>query len=108
MSNYDESAIMQALHEKLDRLNDDFQGHKEENMEAHESIRDELVRHYKDEREQARVIFGNGEAGIFERLRNVERFCAQATWLIKIQVAAMVLGAGAMVWELVMAYAATR
>lgn len=93
-----------ALHAKVDALSLAFAEHKRENLESHNKLRGELNRHGEEEMEMTKKLYGNGEAGVFERLRNLEKFSGQVIWLVKIQVGAMVLGAGTLVWEMVAAF----
>jgi hypothetical protein len=89
----DKDLSVTGLHAKIDTLS-----------EAHANLRDDMRRHADDESDVMNMIRGNGEPGLFERVRNVERFASQATWLIKIQVAAMVVGAGTLVFDMVRSF----
>lgn len=98
----------------LDNLRGEFRRHVDENTSAHgaiatalASITSELERHGTEERKMRKAIFGNGEPGLDESMRNIVRFQDTIKRFLWILVPAVVIGALSMVWNASLHYMET-
>lgn len=90
---------------------EDFLAHVAENKHAHDAIltelkvtNEELVRHREEEERMRLTVFGNGDVGIAERLRAVERSIASAHKLFWLLAPTAILAAAGLVSQAVIGY----
>jgi asparagine N-glycosylation enzyme membrane subunit Stt3 len=95
----------------VEDLRRDLGTHVKENVGAHEQIKVSLETFNKDFEEHDKkethvrgVLFGNGQPGHDERIRNMERFNDNARRIIWILVPAVMLGALSLAWSAIMYY----
>lgn len=92
----------------LTRFYNEFKGHVKENITAHNRIYVELAEHGKEEKEVRKLIFGNGEVGVLERLRDLEEIASAGKKIAMALVISVVIASGSFLAGMVIWYIEQR
>lgn len=92
----------EAIERQLDSIREELKSH----LESHQRFTRQFLDHLEEEKSLRKLIYGNGDqVGITERLRVLERFSNAVMRLLWILVPSVVIGAGALVWNMFIWYA---
>ena len=77
----------------LAKLSEEMGEHIAENKDAHKTITNTLLAHTEQEEDRWKLLFGNGDVGLFEQVRQVQKWQAarsKGEWILFATVAGLV------------------